>query len=352
MDVSKQNLKKKAYDKLQRMIAEASPDDGAPGLVKEASAAEREAFSSPARGSASSPKPPRGTDASSSSRLKATAQRKGKSQVSLDSIPPSAIRSALPDPKDSLSLSSRGLTPVSTESGPTVGIEDPVPSSPLSFTHPSMEGFGFSSSGQDLSAAEASPTLMQDLRVVSADPPSSSAKRKGSSPPSLLTKKGRYESGSMAPSSTSGAVVLSPLDSAVTAFSALNERDSQVQALSPLATFANINPYLPQREVQASQPRLSSSSTSSLAFIHSLRQKGLDVPPATTQGRGASVSFPGMVNAIDGGLAAMILDSIPREEDWRMAEAHPSDFLLKRAASLELQVSFSLFIFFFQIGKY
>lgn len=45
-----------------------------------------------------------------------------------------------------------------------------------------------------------------------------------------------------------------------------------------------------------------------------------------------------MVENIDEGLAAMILDSIPQDEDWRLADAFSSAFLVQKAAGLELHV--------------
>lgn len=106
--------------------------------------------------------------------------------------------------------------------------------------------------------------------------------------------------------------------------------DSNVQAssmpLSSLATFSRTNPYIIRKIPQAPRSTLPPRFDAFLIWIHSLPQKGLEVPPASMQGSIVKLSFTSVVDNIDGGLAAMILGSIPREEDWRLVEGCSLDF--------------------------
>lgn len=95
-----------------------------------------------------------------------------------------------------------------------------------------------------------------------------------------------------------------------------------------------------------------SSSNATLAMLHSLCVKGLEVPSTSYSTREVGVNFPGIVAGIDGVLAAKILDSIPRAEDWRLLNQLTLEELAKRASTYELQVqihTFSMSIPFFII---
>lgn len=198
----------------------------------------------------------------------------------------------------------------------------------------------------------ASKEFMQALTATSEEPLFVSTKKKGSSLPPSITKRSKSSADAIVVCTTSGVMAPSPLDSNVQVSSTLTERDSRVLALSPLASFSYTNLYIPKKGPQAPRPNLPSSSAASLSLAHFLCQKGLEVlcqkglevPPASMQRSRVSLSFPGVVDNIDGDLAAMILDSIPREKDWRLAEAYTSAFLVQKAACLELQVWFCVFL--------
>lgn len=116
---------------------------------------------------------------------------------------------------------------------------------------------------------------------------------------------------------------------------------------SSLVTYANANPYLPMVEPR---PLImeGAASNATLAMIHSLRQKDLDVPSVSYTVKGVNFSFPGAMEGIDGAFAAKILDSIPRAEDWRFLNQFSSEELARRVVSLELQVrSFLLMLLSF-----
>lgn len=65
---------------------------------------------------------------------------------------------------------------------------------------------------------------------------------------------------------------------------------------------------------------------------------GLDVPTASYEMPGVSISFPGTVREIDGGTATNVLDSLPRAEDWRSLNRLSSVELIKHAAAHKVKV--------------
>lgn len=81
-----------------------------------------------------------------------------------------------------------------------------------------------------------------------------------------------------------------------------------------LDTYASANPYLSMVEPQLLVME-GAASNATLAMIHSLRHKDLDVPSASYAVKGVNVRFPGVVEGIDGALAAKVLDSIPLAQD-------------------------------------
>lgn len=107
---------------------------------------------------------------------------------------------------------------------------------------------------------------------------------------------------------------------------------------SSLATYANVNPYDPIPDPKP--PAVESSpSNVTLAMLQSFHLKGLEAPSAFYSVKGVSVGFPGMVGGIPGVLALNIVDSLPRDEDWRSLNQFSSTDLIKKLASHELQVS-------------
>lgn len=106
---------------------------------------------------------------------------------------------------------------------------------------------------------------------------------------------------------------------------------------STLATYASTNPYLPSVDPR---PLIldEAASNATLAVLHSLRQKDLDVPSASYSAPSVNVYFPGVVEGIDGAFATKVLDSIPRAEDWRFLNQLSSEDLARKASALELQV--------------
>lgn len=138
------------------------------------------------------------------------------------------------------------------------------------------------------------------------------SKRKSDLSFPIITKRSRTPENTTVAPTSSEIMAPTPLDSNVQASSILNKQDSRAPSLSSLATFSHANPYIALKGPQAPRSTLPPASSAGLSLTPSLRQKGLEVPSASMQGSGVRLSFPGVVDNIDGGLAAMILDSIPR----------------------------------------
>lgn len=147
-------------------------------------------------------------------------------------------------------------------------------------------------------------------------------KRKRDLPPLFIVKRGRTRGDVTDIPTSFGTMAPMPLDSNVQASSILHNKSS----LNSLAIFSRTNPYIIRKIPQAPRPTLPPRSEAFLNWIHSLRRKGLEESPTSMQGSTVKLSFPAMVDNIEGGLAALILDSIPREEDCRLAEGCSSTF--------------------------
>lgn len=78
-------------------------------------------------------------------------------------------------------------------------------------------------------------------------------------------------------------------------------------------------------------------------MLHALQLKGLDVPTASYNTPGVSVSFPSTVRGIDGGTATNVLDSLSRAEDWRYLNRLTSVELVRQASVHEMKVCLAFF---------
>lgn len=116
---------------------------------------------------------------------------------------------------------------------------------------------------------------------------------------------------------------------------------------STLARYATANPYevsKPPEPAMVEGP----ASEATLAMLHALRMKGLDVPTASYSTSGVSVSFPSTVWAINGGTASNVLDSLPHAKDWRHLNRMTSVELIRQASVHEIKVLRRTLIIFFE----
>lgn len=156
-----------------------------------------------------------------------------------------------------------------------------LPSSGRVITTSSLHQLSSPLAGEDDSSFGASPEFLKALAATSKEVLTPGAKSRCSSLPPPTAKSSRSSSDAMVVHTTSGVMAPSPPDSNVQVSSTLSERDSRIPCSEPPCLFAYTNPYTSKKGLQAPRASLPPSCVASLSFTHSLRQKGLEVPPAS-----------------------------------------------------------------------